>query len=67
MTEQTNGLPNPAEAGQVETQPVLVEAVASALALAIMKRTLREGKSISIPSLDITIPGDKVVDSADNT
>jgi len=41
------------------SQDNLLLAAASGLALMFLKRRLREGKSVEIPSLNIIIPGDK--------
>jgi hypothetical protein len=42
-----------------QPQENIVSQTVSALAIAIIDRTLRSGKSISIPSLGIVIKGDK--------
>ncbi len=42
-----------------DVQQDAVSATVSALALSYLERTLRSGKSVSIPSLGIVIEGDK--------
>lgn len=48
MSNQTN-----------EDKQNMVSATVSALALAFLERTLKSGKSVTIPSLGVVIEGDK--------
>ena len=45
--------------GYDSTRPVAIGGVSSAIAAAIIQRRLDEGKDITIPSLDVIIPGKK--------